>query len=281
MGGAGVSTTPGWTLGLQETQLAEKSRPFSYQLRERLASVERRDWELWILALVTVGILAAGLFFILLPAVFLGQPIEIKANLSPQLMLGLMLLVLLLMVYLVNKQIQVRGHRLRSIDEAWNFEVQHVQMLIDPLTQVFYRSSLEEILGKEIKRVQRKQSTLVFLYVDVNDFKMVNTKFGHLSGDLVLAEVGGLLKQSVRGSDYVVRMGGDEFLAALVDTDESGAEVVKARIRQRVDEWNHNSPLPGYKLSLSIGIQPFDSSQSFDQVMADADAKMYAEKKTR
>jgi diguanylate cyclase len=154
-------------------------------------------------------------------------------------------------------------------------------MLIDPLTQVFNRSSLEEILGKEIKRVQRKQSTLVFLYVDVNDFKMANTRFGHLSGDLVLAEVGGLLKQCVRGSDYVVRMGGDEFLAALVDTTEQGAEIVKARIHQRAEEWNRNSPLPGYTLSLSVGIQPFDGTQTFDQVLAEADAKMYAEKRAR
>ena len=260
--------------------MQEKAKPFSYQLRERLASVERRDWELWVLALVTVAILAAGLFFVLLPAVFMGQrTIEIRANVSPQLMLGLMLLVLLLIAYLVHKQMQLRALRLRSIVEAWNFEVAHIQMLIDPLTQVFNRSSLEEILGKEIKRVQRKQSTLVFLYVDVNDFKLVNTRFGHLSGDLVLAEVGGLLKQCVRGSDYVVRMGGDEFLVALVDTDTSGGEIVKGRIRQRVEEWNQNSPLPGYRLGVSVGIQPFDGTQTFDQVMAQADAKMYSEKK--
>jgi diguanylate cyclase len=144
---------------------------------------------------------------------------------------------------------------------------------------VFNRSSLEDILGREIKRVQRKQGTLVFLYVDVNDFKMVNTRFGHLSGDLVLAEVGALLKQCVRGSDYVVRMGGDEFLAALVDTDLPGAEVVKTRIRQRVEDWSENSPLPGYHLSLSIGVQPFDPAQSFDQVLSAADARMYEEKK--
>ena len=258
----------------------EKSKPFSYQLRERLAVVERRDWELWILALVTVVILAAGLFFVLVPAVFLGEKtIQIRANVPPQLLLGLVLLVLLLVAYLVHKQIQLRRVRLRSIVEAWNFEVQHFQMLIDPLTQVFNRASLEEILSKEIKRVQRKQSTLVFLYVDVNDFKTVNTRFGHLSGDLVLAEVGGLVKASVRGSDYVVRMGGDEFLAALIDTDEAGAEIVKARIHDKVKEWNQNSPLPGFSLGLSIGIQPFDPSQSFDQALAKADAKMYAEKK--
>jgi diguanylate cyclase (GGDEF)-like protein len=74
-------------------------------------------------------------------------------------------------------------------------------------------------------------------------------------------------------------MGGDEFLAALVDTDTNGGEIVKARVRQRVEEWNQNSPLPGYRLSVSVGIHPFDGTQTFDQVLAEADAKMYAEKK--
>jgi diguanylate cyclase (GGDEF)-like protein len=96
---------------------------------------------------------------------------------------------------------------------------------------------------------------------------------------LVLAEVGGLLKQCVRGSDYVVRMGGDEFLAALVDTDVNGGEIVKGRLRRRIEEWNQNSPLPGFRLAVSIGVQPFDGSQTFDQVLSEADAKMYAEKK--
>ena len=266
--------------GEGEQGLAEKTQSFSQQLRERLAAIERRDWELWILALVALGILAAGLFFVLLPAVFLGQKtIEVQAALSPQALFGFLIVIVGFIVYLVQKQLQIRALRFKSFVEAWNFEVSHVQMLVDPLTRAFSRSALEELLGKEIKRVQRKQTTLIFLYIDVNDFKKVNTRFGHLSGDLVLAEVGGLLKQSVRGSDYVIRMGGDEFLAALVDTNLAGAEIVKQRINQHVAEWNQDSPLPGFSLALSIGIQEFDPSQSFDQVLADADAKMYAEKK--
>lgn len=260
--------------------MEEKSQTFSHQLRERLAVVEKRDWELWILALSILGILAIGFFFVLVPAVFLGQEtIYIRANISPQLLFGLLVLVLAFITYLVQKHLQLRRLRYKSFVEAWNFEVAHVQMLVDPLTQAFSRSALEELLSKEIKRVQRQQATMVFLYIDVNDFKRVNTRFGHLSGDLVLAEVGALLKQCVRGSDYVIRMGGDEFLAVLLDTDLPGAQVVKARINQRAEEWNQNSPLPGFVLSLSIGVQEFEANQSLDDVLAAADAKMYAEKK--
>jgi diguanylate cyclase (GGDEF)-like protein len=79
----------------------------------------------------------------------------------------------------------------------------------------------------------------------------------------------------------VIRKGGDEFLAALVDTDTPGAEVVKGRINQRVEEWNTNSPLPDFRLGLSIGIQGFDPARTLDEVLADADSRMYAEKKGR
>ena len=61
----------------------------------------------------------------------------------------------------------------------------------------------------------------------------------------------------------------------------SGAEPVKNRIDQKVEAWNRNSPLPGFTLSLSIGIQEYDGTQSFDEVLAAADAKMYAEKNAR
>ena len=264
----------------KDTSVQGESQTFSHQLRERLGQLEKRDWELWILAVGMLGILAGGFFFVLVPAVFMGQDtLYIEANISPQLMFGLLVMVLSLMIYLVQKQMQIRKLRFKSFTDAWSFEISHVQMLIDPLTQAYSRGALEELLMKEIKRVQRNQSSLILLYIDVNDFKRVNTRFGHLSGDLVLAEVGGVLKQCVRGSDYVIRMGGDEFLVALVDTDMPGATVVKQRMNQRVAEWNRSSPLPGFTLTLSIGVQQYDSNQSLDEVLAAADQKMYAEKK--
>jgi len=247
-----------------------------------MASLERKDWELWILALLMLAVVAGGFFLVLLPSVFLNQgAIQINARISPQLLLGFLVLTMMFIAYLIHKHFQVRSMRLQSLTDAWNAEVAHMQSLVDPLTQALNRSALEEILSREIKRVQRKQSTLLFLYLDVDDFKQVNTRFGHLSGDLVLAEVGGIMKRCVRGSDYVIRMGGDEFLAALVDTDLPGAAVVKRRINEQVEEWNRNSPLPDFRLGLSIGIQVFDPERTLDQVLAEADSNMYTVKKER
>ena len=262
--------------------MPEKSESFSQQLQEQLSNIEKRDWELWVLALAMVAILMVGYFLVILPAVFLGQhTFFLQTNVSSSLLVGQMVLVLLFLAYLVHKHIQVRGLRSQSITEALSYQVAHTQLLLDPLTQAFNRAALEEIISRETKRVRRKQGTMVFLYIDVNDLKKVNSRFGHLSGDLVLTEVGAILKNCARGSDYVIRMGGDEFLVALVDTDEPGGEVVKRRINEQANMWNQDSRLPGFNLALSIGVQVFDGVRSFDDVLAEADAKMYAEKTGR
>jgi diguanylate cyclase (GGDEF)-like protein len=259
-----------------------ETQDFSNRLRDRLVAVDRRDWELWLLALGTVAILGIGFFFVLVPAVFLGQEsIHIQANISSQLALGLLVLVLLNIAYLAYRQVQLRSLRQQSVSEALRFEVAHAQLLMDPLTKVLTRTAMQEILGKVIERVQRKQATLVFLYVDVDNFKQVNTRFGHLTGDLILAEIGGLLKSCIRGSDYAIRMGGDEFLVALVDGTMTGAQVVKNRIAARAAEWNQSEHIPGFVLSLSVGAHEFDGTQTLDQVLSEADHRMYAEKNGR
>ena len=234
------------------------------------------------LAMGMLGILAVGYFLVIFPAVFLGQKgFYIQAQMSAPLLIGQLALVLLFLIYLVRKHIQVRALRAESIINAINFQLAHAQLLMDPLTRVFNRSALEELIGKEISRAQRKQTTLAFLYADIDGFKQVNTLFGHLSGDLVLAETGGILKGCARGSDYVIRIGGDEFLMVLIDTNKAGAEVVKERINQRARRWNEGSPLKGFTLSLSMGIEEFDNSRTLDETLAIADANMYAEKHAR
>ena len=259
--------------------MPEKSASFSQQLQEQLSKIEKQDWELWVLALAMVGILMVGYFIVIFPAVFMGQhTIFVQANMSSPLLIGQMALVLLFLAYLAHKHILVRKLRSESISEALSYQVAHTQLLLDPLTHAFNRAALEEIIGKETKRVRRKQATLVFLYIDVNDLKKVNSRFGHLSGDLVLTDVAAILKNCARGSDYVIRMGGDEFLVALVDTDEPGGEIVKQRINKHVNIWNQDARLQGFNLALSIGVQVFDGARSFDEVLAEADAKMYAEK---
>ena len=254
---------------------------FSERLGQSLAESEKRDWQLWILALAMVVIMTIGFVSVLLPAILLGQrSIHVQADLSVPAVLGLLVLVLLLVAHLIREHLRVRSQRYQSVMDGVKYEIGHAGLLTDPLTNVFNRSAIEAIFDKEIERLRRKKTTLVFCYIDINDFKEVNTRFGHLTGDLVLAEVGGLLKKCTRGSDYAIRIGGDEFLIVLVDTNMAGSKIVKGRINQAVIAWNDQPSIPKVNLSLSIGLKELDGSQTFDEALAEADANMYVEKKS-
>lgn len=143
----------------------------------------------------------------------------------------------------------------------------------------FYnRRSLEDMAGRFISHARRLQNALTFMLIDVDRFKQVNTQFGHLTGDFVLAEVATLLRSSVRGSDAVVRYGGDEFLIILADTGVQGAGRVVQRIRKYLLDWNSSGQLDGFELSRSVGISEWSDGNTLDEVLDAADRAMYAEK---
>jgi len=127
-------------------------------------------------------------------------------------------------------------------------------------------------------RARRLDKPLTFMVVDADRFKDINTRFGHLTGDFVLAEIAAMLQGAVRGSDAVVRFGGDEFLVILADAPLEGAMVAAYRVEKSVEEWNKGGHLAGFELSLSIGLAEWAPGQTVDQVLTEADQQMYATK---
>ena len=101
--------------------------------------------------------------------------------------------------------------------------------------------------------LRRLGKPLSFLLIDVDRFKQINTRFGHLTGDFVLTEIATLLKGSVRGTDVAIRYGGDEFLIALANTDATGAATVVNRIQDSLKDWNQSGNLDDFTVRLSIG----------------------------
>jgi diguanylate cyclase (GGDEF)-like protein len=132
--------------------------------------------------------------------------------------------------------------------------------------------------GRYIGQAQRVGTPLTFVLVDVDHFKKVNTRFGHLTGDVVLAEVATLLKSSVRGSDAVVRYGGDEFLIILANTTSTGATNVLKRITDYLEDWNHAGHLKKFELKLTMGLAEWKAGQTLDEMLDAADRQMYAGK---
>lgn len=104
----------------------------------------------------------------------------------------------------------------------------------DQLTGLQNRRSAYEALEQMVARSHRSGAPLGILNLDLDLFKQVNDRFGHETGDDVLAEVGGLFTKACRRGDIVARVGGEEFLILLPDTDEAGTMIVAEKIRQLI-----------------------------------------------
>ena len=149
--------------------------------------------------------------------------------------------------------------------------------LRDPLTGLYNRRYLEEYLEHIVDGVVRRRSLIGVLMADIDHFKRVNDTFGHAAGDMVLREVAGVIKESVRKSDLVVRYGGEEFLVLLVDAKEGFSEEVAEKIRKRVEKLQiHSEGGKPIKVTITIGISEFprDTDDIWEAIRF-ADAALY------
>ena len=248
-------------------------------VNRELRNLEKRDWELWLIVTATGVLVGAGLVAILLPSAFLKSgSLHFEITVSKELACSLLVLLTLANTYIVSRRNEFRQLRQKTIATAMQNELIRLQSFTDPLTEVYNRRSLDELAARFIAQAKRRDSPLTFLLVDVDRFKQINTRFGHLTGDYVLAEMANLLKGATRGTDAVIRYGGDEFLIVLANTDAAGAATVVNRIHAFLNEWNKSSSLDGFPVSLSIGIAEWSDGIRFDEVLDCADKDMYKEK---
>jgi diguanylate cyclase (GGDEF)-like protein len=252
------------------------------QISPQLRGLEKRDWELWAIVSGTGILVSLGLCAIILPSALLrNDSIHLEITVSRALAVGLVALLALLNSYLISRRLEIRRLREQLISTTLQKQVIEQQSFKDPLTEIYNRRSLDEIVGRFISHARRRKSHLTFLMIDVDKFREVNNRFGHLTGDLVLAEMAGLLKCSIRGSDAIVRYGGDEFLVLLADTSAAGSQRVIERITTNLSEWNHERHLEGITLGLSIGVAEWHDGESLDEVLDVADRKMFQDKALR
>ena len=124
----------------------------------------------------------------------------------------------------------------------------------DPLTGLGNRRYLDKQMPLILGAAARTGSPLSVALVDLDHFKSINDRFGHAIGDQVLAGIGDLLRANTRGTDLLVRLGGEEFLVVFADTPLQAAQEVSERLREQVQTHDWQALAPQLTLTLSIGL---------------------------
>jgi len=151
----------------------------------------------------------------------------------------------------------------------------------DGLTKLYNHQYFHTRLDEEFFRAERYDQPLSCIFVDLDDFKSINDSYGHIAGDVVLKQIGLLLRQLARKSDISARYGGEEFAVILPNTTTSGANIFADRVLLMVRELSVQQ-LEGSKVTVSIGVSTFQGGNmsSYKDLLKFADQAMYEAKQS-
>lgn len=152
----------------------------------------------------------------------------------------------------------------------------------DSLTGACNRHYFEQSIADEEARARRYRHSISFLMIDITRFKQINDTHGHHIGDEVLKEVSGILKDNVRGTDVVVRYGGDEFLVMFPETPGE-VDAAKERILGAIADMNADMSKFDFSVILAMGSAQWDSTsgETIEDALSHADELMYEHKQSQ
>jgi len=151
---------------------------------------------------------------------------------------------------------------------------------LDPLTGLMTRQEGLSFFKQQLELARFNGVKVVVSFIDVNDLKLVNDKYGHQAGDKLLSSVGKIIKNTARQNDVIFRYGGDEFVLIFYNADLNAANHIWRRISSKLDEFN-NETNDLFKISVSYGMSEYNHkiNQSIDELISSADKKMYENKR--
>jgi diguanylate cyclase (GGDEF)-like protein len=160
-------------------------------------------------------------------------------------------------------------------------ELNKLLSLTDPLTKLYNRRFLEEYFDRQVAEANRRQKPFVVIFLDIDQFKLVNDTYGHETGDKVLATIARTIRKSLRQVDLMVRYGGEEFIIVLPDTDIEGGITVAEKIRQTTAATRielETGETIFLTVSLGVTSYPPDSNLNVEEIIQRADEAMYQAK---
>jgi diguanylate cyclase (GGDEF)-like protein len=161
-----------------------------------------------------------------------------------------------------NKELAAETHKLVDLSSR------------DELTGLWNRREFMRLLQDESRRAIRSRLNFSVAVIDIDHFKQVNDRFGHLVSDAVLHELGQLMESARRATDSVARYGGDQFTLLLVQAKRSTATVALERTRNRVLQHDWANIAPGLQLTVSAGVAEWQPGETLLQVLNRADVAL-------
>ena len=179
------------------------------------------------------------------------------------------------------QQLSMRSEEIERLKEE--IETIHAQAALDPLTGLANRKSFNEALESALSENRDKEKFTCLILIDIDRFKAINDRFGHLVGDRVLRFIAKSLTDSVKGRDTVARFGGEEFAVILPDTRPDGAQAVAENIRKVIEEARLRRSKDGEllgKITVSLGVAWARTGQPANDLIELADQALYQAKRS-
>ena len=172
-------------------------------------------------------------------------------------------------IYRLRQALKSTRHQLLQIEE---------KAIRDELTGLYNRRQLIVELDTAIAHASQHGTTFCLAIIDVDHFKNINDKQGHLVGDVVLREFARVASESIRNTDIFGRYGGDEFMHILRDTELKGAVMHAERLRVHAHFLDLRGVMPAKSISLSIGIAQYRADENAESLIERADTGLYLAK---
>ncbi|UZE23870.1 diguanylate cyclase [Pseudomonas sp. B21-056] len=159
-----------------------------------------------------------------------------------------------------------------------NLEEQRQKALIDPLTGLPNRAAWTERLEHEVAQWQRHGNSLLLAMLDLDHFKRINDNYGHLAGDRVLKLIANVLRRRLRGSDFIARFGGEEFVLLVPDTPLAAGAKLAEGLRAAIEACPFHFKGEPVTITVSMGMTAFKQGEHSDLVLKRADQALYRAK---
>lgn len=149
----------------------------------------------------------------------------------------------------------------------------------DSLTKLLNRRAFNEMFNQFFALSKRNDADLSLLFFDIDNFKKINDSLGHHTGDEILKRIAELLKLNIRESDLIARWGGEEFIIALINSNEKDAEIIAEKLRVTFEDDSKLLDLAKFPVTASFGITYCHSEESVDSALLHVDNAMYKAKR--